>query len=219
MSRWAHGTSPHELPEEQPRDQRAGLAGPADVLDVGDLGVDVLAVDVGQRQLPHRLAGAVGRHLEPVRATRRWLPSRRRYGDRGRRPARRSAWRGRRWRRARASTASDSPSASTRRPSASVLSTSIVLPLRASSTSPGLIALPPGMFSVVGMKPMTLAFTPSAGKYRHRRQHRGAAGHVGLHRHHPVGRLERQPARVERDALADERDGAGDRPRARRRAR
>ena len=53
------------------------------------------------------------------------------------------------------SAASDSPSARTRRPSASVFSTSMVLPLRARSTSPGLMARPLGMFSVVGMIPIT----------------------------------------------------------------
>src|SRR4051794_41892719 len=55
-----------------------------------------------------------------------------------------------------ASTARDSPSARTRRPSASVFNTSTVLPLRMVRTSPGLVADPPGMFSVAGMMPMTL---------------------------------------------------------------
>ena len=39
----------------------------------------------------------------------------------------------------------------------------------------------------------------------HRQDGRGA-GHVRLHRDHPVGRLERDAARVERDALADQDD-------------
>ena len=46
------------------------------------------------------------------------------------------------------SDASDSPSASTRRPSASVLWISTVLPLRIVSTSPSFIAVPDGMLSV-----------------------------------------------------------------------
>ena len=46
------------------------------------------------------------------------------------------------------STARDSPSASTSRPSASVLWISTVLPLRIVSTSPSLKALPDGMLSV-----------------------------------------------------------------------
>ena len=37
---------------------------------------------------------------------------------------------------------------------------------------------------------------------RHGRQHRGRPRHVGLHRHHAVGRLERQPSRIEGDPLA-----------------
>ena len=48
------------------------------------------------------------------------------------------------------SLASDSASARIRRPSASVLSTSTVLPLRIVSTSPGRIAAPLGMFSTSG---------------------------------------------------------------------
>ncbi len=59
------------------------------------------------------------------------------------------------------SAASDSPSARISRPSASVLRTSTVLPLRILSTSPGLMALGPGMFSVVGTNPMTFDCTPA----------------------------------------------------------
>ncbi len=54
------------------------------------------------------------------------------------------------------STATSSTSASTRRPSASVLWTSIVLPLRAVSTSPSFMAAAPGMFSTRPIRPMTL---------------------------------------------------------------
>src|SRR5436305_554062 len=50
------------------------------------------------------------------------------------------------------------PSDRTRRPSASVLMISMVLPPEPVTTSPGLIALPDGMFSVVGTMPMTLIF-------------------------------------------------------------
>ena len=50
-----------------------------------------------------------------------------------------------------ASQAMDNPSASTSRPSASVLSTSTVLPLRIRSTSPTRVASPPVMLSVAGM--------------------------------------------------------------------
>src|SRR3989304_743014 len=47
-------------------------------------------------------------------------------------------------------------SARGRRPSASVLITSIVLPFIAVTTSPGLVAEPEGMFSVVGTRAVTL---------------------------------------------------------------
>ncbi len=59
-----------------------------------------------------------------------------------------------------ASTASESPSARINRPSASVLSTSTVLPLRIFSTSPGRMAAPLGMFSTMGVNAITLALTP-----------------------------------------------------------
>ena len=47
------------------------------------------------------------------------------------------------------------PSPSTSRPSASVLITSTVFPLALLRMSPGLIARPPGMFSVAGTTPIT----------------------------------------------------------------
>ena len=53
------------------------------------------------------------------------------------------------------------PSPSTRRPSASVFSTSTVLPPAPVRMSPGLIARPPGMFSVAGTTPTTLIGAPS----------------------------------------------------------
>ncbi len=59
------------------------------------------------------------------------------------------------------STARLSPSARTRRPSASVLSTSIVVPFLAVSTSPGRIARFPGRFSVSGAIAVTFAAAPS----------------------------------------------------------
>ena len=104
------------------------------------------------------------------------------------------------------STASESASARIRRPSASVLSTSTVLPLRIFSTSPGRIALPLGMFSTSGTYAVTRVFTPSVAQRRHRAEHRGGARHVGLHRLHAAGGLERQAAGVEHHALADERE-------------
>src|SRR2546425_3684752 len=50
----------------------------------------------------------------------------------------------------------DSASQRIRRPSASVLMISIVLPRWLFTTSPGLIAVPEGRFSVAGIRPTTL---------------------------------------------------------------
>ncbi len=54
-----------------------------------------------------------------------------------------------------------SASPRTRRPSASVLRTSTVLPLYMRSTSPGLVAEPDGMFSASASQPVTLTRRPS----------------------------------------------------------
>ena len=58
------------------------------------------------------------------------------------------------------SAARASASARMSRPSASVFSTSTVLPFRILSTSPGRIAVPLGMFSTIGTYAVTLALTP-----------------------------------------------------------
>ena len=70
--------------------------------------------------------------------------------------------------------------------------------------SPGLIARPPGMFSVVGTTPMTRIGAFEQRDRAHRAGDGRAAGHVVLHPLHAVGRLDRDAAGVERDALADQ---------------
>ena len=65
-----------------------------------------------------------------------------------------------------ASEASDSASARMSRPSASVLRTSTVLPFRIVRTSPTRVASPPVMLSVIGRKPSTRTFAPSAAMAR-----------------------------------------------------
>ena len=45
---------------------------------------------------------------------------------------------------------------------------------------------------------------PQLGQRGNRLDHRGAAAHVELHLVHRAGRLERDPARVERHRLADQ---------------
>ena len=119
------------------------------------------------------------------------------------------------------------PSARTSRPSASVLRTSTVLPPYMVRTSPGRVALPDGMFSARQAYAVTRTGQPELGDREGRSRHRRGPGHVALHRHHRVGRLDRQAAGVEGDALADERDvrdglgrlvGHGDQSRAASRA-
>ena len=102
------------------------------------------------------------------------------------------------------------------RPSASVLMISTVLPLAPRTTSPGRIAVPPGMFSVVGMTPMTRIRRVEPRQRAHRAGDRRAAGHVVLHPLHAVGRLDRNAAGVERDALARRAPSTGDAGRRRR---
>ena len=103
------------------------------------------------------------------------------------------------------STASESPSARTSRPSASVFSTSTVLPLRIVITSPGLSAVPLGMLSVQQRNPTTFTFGFVVLSTLIVASTAAAPRHVDLHRHHPLARLQRQPAGVEHDPLADQR--------------
>src|ERR1043165_2559719 len=122
------------------------------------------------------------------------------------------------------------------RPSASVLRISTVWAESVVTTSPGLVAWPPGMFSQVGMTPTTLtgasmpasarsvpstepapvlsnfiSSTSPAGLREMPPAPRGAeqrarARHVEVHRGRLARGLERDAAGVEGDALADERD-------------
>ena len=149
MSRCAQGTSPLNSWRNKPAVERAAAAGAGDVLDVGDLGVDHLAVLLRQRQGPHRLARAVGgrAHLLDPRVVcpsgpATFSPSATTHAPVS--VARSTIASGF------SSLARLSASARIRRPSASVLSTSTVLPLRIVNTSPGRIASPLGMFSTSG---------------------------------------------------------------------
>ena len=97
------------------------------------------------------------------------------------------------------------PSARTSRPSASVLSTSTVVPSRIRTTSPGRVARPDGMLSAMQSHAVTLTGAPIVGHgAQHRERGRGAA-HVVFHADHGGRGFERQPARVEGDPLADQR--------------
>ena len=95
-------------------------------------------------------------------------------------------------------------SASTSRPSASVLITSIVVPVLARRMSPGFSAWPLGRFSVAPITLTSRTGRPSRGDRAGRLEHRGAARHVELHLAHLRAGLDRDAAGVERHALADE---------------
>ncbi len=107
-------------------------------------------------------------------------------------------------RRALAARRTSSASASTSRPSASVLITSIVLPFAPRRMSPGRYAPPPITFSVARDDRDHAQRECRARRSRPCRDHGAAAGHVALHVLHAQRRLERDAARVERDRLADE---------------
>ena len=107
------------------------------------------------------------------------------------------------------SLAATSASASTSRPSASVFSTSTVVPPRMRSTSFGRIAVPDGMFSARQSQPVTRTGTSSSRERDDRRRARPPRRPCRLHADHRRRRLQREPAGVERDALADEREVHG----------
>src|SRR3981189_207781 len=86
-----------------------------------------------------------------------------------------------------------STSASTSRPSASVLMISMVWPDIDVTISPGRCALPSGMFSTRPMAPTALTFAFRA----------ASAPHIALHVLHAGGALDGNAAGIETDALAD----------------
>ena len=102
------------------------------------------------------------------------------------------------------STASDSTSASTSRPSASVLWTSIVRPLRAVQHVAQLHRRRPGHVFDQPRDADDVDRQLQLCDGLHRADHRRGAGLVALHGEHAVGRLERQAAGVERHAFADD---------------
>ena len=112
-----------------------------------------------------------------------------------------------------------SASARISRPSASVFSTSEVLPPRWRSTSPGRMAEPPGMFSADGIAAMTFTFGFSCAMARMAASVAAAPPMSAFIHSILAGVLEGQPARVERDALAGDARWAGRRRRPCRRAR
>ena len=86
-------------------------------------------------------------------------------------------------------------------PSASVLMTSTVFPSALFRMSPGLMARPPGHVLRRRHDADDADRRVQGGDGAHRAHDGRAAGHVVLHPLHPVGRLDRDAAGVERDAL------------------
>ena len=74
--------------------------------------------------------------------------------------------------------------------------------------SPGRVAPPPGMFSAAGDHADDVDRQLHLGDRAQRAEHRGRAAHVVLHLVHLGGRLQRDAAGVEGDALADQRPSA-----------
>ena len=210
---WTHGRSPaNSLMKSARGDRAAGAA--AGVGEVGDLALELLLVVVEDRHRPRAVAGALAGARAPARPTPSACRTGRWSSCRARRRRRRSASRRRpgAWRRAARAYQSASPSTS--RPSASVFRISTVLPSALVRTSPGLTAR--AARHVLGHRDDADAADRrlEPGDRRHRADDRGAARHVVLHLVHVLGRLDRDAAGVERDALADQaEDDAGHRVR------
>ena len=72
--------------------------------------------------------------------------------------------------------------------------------------SPGRVECGPGMFSTAGATASSGVPGREPGDGGDGRDHRARTGLVHLHLFHPVGRLDADAARVEADALADDRE-------------
>ena len=215
ISRWTHGLARDELLQElRGRDRPTPAA--ADVLDVGHVALDVLAVssNIGscQTSSPHGL-GRCENRVAPGLVVRRSAPAT--SSPRATTQAPVSVARSIDLRQRRDRPHNSSTSASTSRPSASVLCTSIVLPLRAVSTSPSLYDVAAQHVFDKTHEAHHVHRQLQPGDRLHRRQHGRRPGHVALHRQHAVRRLERQAAAVERHPFADdaERRASGPAPR------
>ena len=140
----------HELVEIERGGDRAGEAAFGDVVDVGDRALEHLAIGLPQRQAPQRIAlRRARRAADRRRARRRWQNSAGRSGPSAMRAAPVSVAMS--MSRAGFSLqASASASHRMSRPSASVLPTSTVMPLRVVMMSSGRKALPETEFSTAG---------------------------------------------------------------------
>ena len=202
--------------QEQGGGDRAGLRpGVGIVLEIGDVAVQRRGVGRPQRHAPQRIARPPPRP-PPIRRPARRRRCRREPPAAPAPPApRRSGWPGR-W----SASGSSSParvraSARISRPSASVLPTSMVSPLREASTSPGRMASPEMAFSTAGISTHQAHRQPRGHDHPAERQGVGRAAHVLLHQPHAGRGLDVQAAGVEHHALADQGDQRDGRPRPR----
>ena len=103
------------------------------------------------------------------------------------------------------SSASASASARMSRPSASVLPISTVSPLRLTRTSPGRIESAEIAFSTIGIERAQAHVETRLHDQARQAERGGGAAHVLLHQLHAARRLDVEAARIESDALADQR--------------
>ena len=185
-----------------------GSAG--DVLQVGQRRVQALPQVLGQRHRPAALADLPGQLGDPV-AQRPGCPSRPSSGCPARRSARRSGWRSRAGSRARPRRPGRSrrpaPAGPRRRCSARARSCRGLAAARRSAAARRRAGTPS---RTAGSRParrtpITATGSSSRGRGDHGRDNRCGAGHVAGHLVHLRGRLDRDAAGVEGDALADQR--------------
>ena len=205
MSRCTQGTSPTNSWRNRPGGERAAVATAADVLHVGDFGVEQLAVLLWQGQRPHRFTRPLRRGLDAI-ADRVIIGHQ--PGDllAERHHARAGEGRevddriGLALGRERQTVGEDQPS------------------LGVGVEDLGGLAVAerehvPGADRVTARHVLDhrrvgddLGLHAQLRERRHRRDDRRRAGHVGLHGLHAAAGLEREAARVEHHTLADQRD-------------
>ena len=192
-----------ELAEEERRADRAAPA-IAGVLEIGGVALELVLEILEERQAPHLLAAALDAawNSSAVASFDAYQPEHELPSATTHAPVSVALSTSRSGSSARAYA---SASARMRRPSASVLMISTLLPSSEPHTSPGRYALPSGMFSAAAKMPCTSTFGLRRADDLHEADDVRRAAHVVLHLAHARGGLDGEAAGVERDALADER--------------
>ena len=191
-----------ELLQEQSGRERAAVAA-ADVLEVGDLRLELLAVLGGQRERPHRFAGAVGGGADLVGPV---VVVAHESGDLVAQRDHARAGEGREVdhrarllvRREREGVGEDEATLGV---GVEHLDRLAVADLQHVARTDGVAAR-----HVLDQRDVTghTRLHAQRAERRHRRDHRRATRHVGLHRLHAAGGLQRQTTGVEHHTLADE---------------